>query len=84
MEGVGSAEHFEDDLSVLVAIPDRPSQLRMPTEHIGPCDQLTGDAWGQSWELDVQERGESIEIGERVERPLDLYWSIRASKSPMI
>lgn len=53
LKGVRSAEHLEDDLSVLVAIPDRSSQLWMATEHIGPCYQLTGDACGEFWELGV-------------------------------
>jgi len=47
----------------------------MPTENVSTCNELTGDACGELGELPVQERGKSIEIGERVERPLDLYWS---------
>ena len=74
LKEVRSAEHPEDDFAVLVAMPDRSSQLWMPTEHVRSGCDLTGDACGELWELRMQERGEPVEIGERVERPLDLYW----------
>ena len=46
----------------------------MPTENVSSGNQLTGDECGELGELPVQERGKSIDISERVERPLDLYW----------
>lgn len=46
----------------------------MPTKNISPCDEFTGNAGGQLGELIVQERGKSIEVGKRIDRPLDRYW----------
>ena len=45
----------------------------MAAEHVSSHYQLAGNAGCEFWELVVQEGGESIEIGKRVDRPLDLY-----------
>lgn len=45
----------------------------MPTENLSPLDQFARDARGQVREPFVEEFGKSIEIGEGIERPLDLY-----------
>ena len=73
LECVGSAEHSQNDLSILVSISERASQLRMAPEHVSSRVQLAGNAGCEFRELVVQEGGESIEIGKRVDRPLDLY-----------
>ncbi len=72
---VRSAEHRQDELTVFVAMAEWASQLRMAPEHVSSRNQFAGYACGEIRELVVQERSESIEIGERVERPLDFYWS---------
>ncbi len=60
---------------VFAAMTEWASQQWMAPEHVSPCHQLTGNVCGEIRDLVVEERGESIEIGECVERPLDFYGS---------
>ena len=74
LQDVRSAEHSKNDLAVLVAGGDWPSQLWMPPENVSPDNQLVRHVCGEVGELLVEQRRESIEVGEGVERPLDVYW----------
>ena len=46
----------------------------MSPEDVSPDNQLFGNTDSQIGEVVVEESGKSIEVGESVERPLDLYW----------
>ena len=46
----------------------------MPPQNVSPDNQLVRDACGEVGELVVEKRRKSIEIGEGVERPLEVYW----------
>lgn len=71
---LGSAEHRQDEFAVLVAMAESASQSWMTPEHVSSRNQFAGNAGCEIRELVVQERREAIEIGQRVERPLDFYW----------
>ena len=46
----------------------------MPPQNAGSDNQLVRHASGEIGELLVEKSRESIEVGEGVERPLDVYW----------
>lgn len=56
----------------------------MAPEHLSSRNQFGRNAGGEFRELVVQERGESIEIGERVERPLDVPKRVGANRQSAV
>ncbi len=73
LEDIRGAQHLQDDLSVFFARRDRPPQLRMPSEELYPRDDFLGHDRRKLGGLFVQERGESIEVGEGLVRPFQAY-----------
>ncbi|MGH9347624.1 MAG: hypothetical protein ACRD26_10190 [Vicinamibacterales bacterium] len=73
MEGVSATEHLEDDLTIFLATLDGPPQLWMAAQHLRPLDQFTADVRGKVGKPIVQERRESVEVGDGIERPLNVY-----------
>ena len=74
LKDVCAADHLEEEFAVFLAACDGSSQLRMSAEDLGPLNEFVRDARREVGEPFVEECRESIEIGYRVERPLDLYW----------
>ena len=73
LKGVCATEHLEEDFSVFLATGDGSSQFRMPTKHLSSHHEFARDTCSELGKSCVQEGSESIEVGEGVERPLDLY-----------
>ena len=74
LERVGPTKDLENNLTIFFAGCDRSAQLRMSPENVGPDNELVGDVCREVRELLVEKRGKSIEVGEGVERSLDVYW----------
>jgi hypothetical protein len=74
LQGVGSPEDLQEELAILFALSYGSPQPRVSAENISPCDEFGGYTSSEVREPLMQERGESIEVGEGIERPLDRYW----------
>ena len=75
LQDLRSAENLEHKFAVLAARGEWPSQLWVPSQDLSPADEFVCDAAGEVGMLVVEKRRESIEVGEGVQRPLDVYWS---------
>jgi hypothetical protein len=73
LKGVCATEHLEEDFAVFLATCEGSSHFRMPTKNLSSHDKFARDTCSEVGKSCVQERSESIEVGEGVERPLDLY-----------
>ena len=74
LKGVCATEHLEEEFAVFRAARDGSSQLRMSAEDLSPLDKFVRDASREVGKPFVEECSKSIEVVERVERPVDLYW----------
>lgn len=73
LEDIRGAQHFEHDLPVLLTSRERPTKFRMSREHLRSGDDLVRNDCGKLGRLLVKKRGESIEVGEGVVRPFEIY-----------
>ena len=73
LKSVGATEDLEEEFAVFRPTCDRPSELRMAPKHVSASDEFARHTCREVGESGVEERGESIEVGKCVERPLDLY-----------
>ena len=73
LEHVGSAEHLHHDLPVLFTRRDGPSEFRMAREQLRSGDDFLCDECRKLGRIFLKKLGESIEVGERIIRPLDIY-----------
>ena len=74
LKGVCATEHLEEEFAVFRAACDGSSQLRMSAEDLSPLDKFVRDASREVGKPFVEECSKSIEVVERVERPVNLYW----------
>jgi hypothetical protein len=74
LKGVCATEHLEEEFAVFLAACYGSSQFRMTAEDVSPLDKFVCDASREVGKPFVEECGKSIEVGEGVERPLNLYW----------
>jgi len=73
LEHVGSAEHLHHDLSVLFTRRDGTTEFRMPGQQLRSGNDFVCDDCRKLWGLVVEERRESIEVGKRIVRPIEVY-----------
>jgi hypothetical protein len=73
LHGVGSAKDPQEELAILFTLSYRSPKPRVSAEDIGPRNEFAGDTTSKVREPLMQKDGESIEVGEGVERPLDRY-----------
>jgi len=73
LEDVRGAQHFEHDLPVLLASRERPAKFRMSRENLRSGDDLLSNDRGKLGRPLVKKRGESLEVGEGVVRPFEVY-----------
>ena len=62
LEHVGGAQHFQDNLPVLLTSRERPAKFRMSGEKLRSGDDLLGDGRGKFGRSVAKERCESIEV----------------------
>lgn len=72
LKSVRATEHLQQEFAVFLAACYGSSQLRMSAEDVSPLDKFVRDARREVGKPFVEECRKSIEVGERVERPLDL------------
>src|SRR5262249_19633127 len=73
LEHVRGAEHFQDELPVLPGSRERPDKFRRSRENLRSGNDLLRNDGGKLWRLLMKKRRESIEVGEGVVRPFELY-----------
>jgi hypothetical protein len=73
MEDVVATQHSQHELPVFFAPRDGTTEFGMSSEDLGSCDNRIGDDRRQIGRLLVEERPEPIQVGESINRPLQLY-----------
>ena len=73
LEHVGSAEHLHHDLPVLLTRRDGATEFRVPGEQLRSADNFVCDDCRNLGGLILEERRESIEVGECIVRPIEVY-----------
>jgi hypothetical protein len=73
LEHVRGVEHFQNELSIFLTTRERPAKLRMSGKNLRFGDDLLSHDPGELGSLLVKKRRESIEVGEGVGRPLEIY-----------
>ena len=73
LKNVCGAQDFQDQLPVLLASRERPAKLRMSRENLRSGDDLASNDLGKLGRLVVKKCRESIEVGESVVRPFEIY-----------
>ena len=73
LEHLGSTEHLHHDLPVLLARRDGATELRMAGEQLRSGDDFLCDDCRKRGGLLLEERRESIEVGECIVRPIEVY-----------
>src|SRR5207244_10477686 len=75
LEHVRAAEHVHHNLPVLLTTRERPAQFRMSIQELRPGDDLMSDDRRKFWRLTLKKSCETIKVGERIVRPMQVYWS---------
>ena len=73
LKNVRRPEDFEDELPVLFAGRERAAKLGMSRENLRSDDDLLSDDGRKLWRFVVQKRCESIQVGQGVVRPFEIY-----------
>ena len=73
LEDVVAAEHLQHELPEFFAPRDGATEFGMSCEDLGSCDNRIRDDRRQLRRSLVEERRESIQVGERIIRPLQRY-----------
>ena len=73
LEDVRGAQHFQNQLPVLFTSRQWPAKFRMSRENLRSGDDLLSNDRGKLGRPLVKKRGESLEVGEGVVRPFEVY-----------
>ena len=73
LEHVGGAEHFQDNLPVLLTSRERSAKFRVSGKKLRSGDDLSSDDRRKFGRLVAKKRRESIEVGQCIVRPLEVY-----------
>ena len=73
LKRVGSGEHLHHDLPVLFTGRDGPAEFRVPGEQLRSGDDFLCDDCRKLGGLVLEKRCESIEVGECIVRPFEVY-----------
>jgi hypothetical protein len=74
LKGVRGPEDLEQEFAVFLAASYGSSQLRVSAEDVSPPDKSVRDARRKVGQPLVEKCSKSVDVGQSVERPLDLYW----------
>jgi hypothetical protein len=74
LKHVRRIQHLQHELTVFLALGERPAKARLG-QHFDPCDDFLCNNAGKLGMLLLQERRKSLEVIEGVLRPLDRYSS---------
>src|SRR6266481_4411834 len=75
LNDVSSIQNTDYELAIFRSPLNRASKLRVVGKKLNLVHQLVGYELGQEWMLLLKETCETVEVGERVVRPLDFHRS---------